>query len=316
MNENNGSRPIVELDNLTVRYGKSTAVNDVSLRVEQGSVYALLGRNGAGKSSIVRCLLGLQKPESGEARLFGESSWKKRATLMDRIGVVPEEPDAPPEMKPREILAFCSRLYSQWNGAAALERLSRFAVPLDTPFGDLSKGQKHEVLLSAALASEPEILVLDDPTLGLDVVARKELFEELISELADRGTTVFITTHDLAGIEGIADRVGIMLEGRMIVDENLDDLKTRFRRLRLRTEDLATGPLHAISRRQWGTAEEVVIDNYSVELIEELRSGSVRSEIEVSPLPLEEIFIALVKGDAITSPGGAGTQVSGGNNAA
>ncbi|MBW3670501.1 MAG: ABC transporter ATP-binding protein [Acidobacteria bacterium] len=297
-------KPVIELEKLKVRYGRTVAVNDISIRAEEGSVYALLGRNGAGKSSIVRCLLGFQKPNGGEARLFGESVWKRRATLMDRVGVVPEDPDAPPEMKPREILEFCSRLYSRWDHESALSRLKRFKVPLETPFGKLSKGQKREVLLAAALASEPELLVLDDPTLGLDVVARKELFEELISDLADRGTTVFVTTHDLPGIEGIADRVGIMLEGEMLVDENLEALKWRFRRIRFtaggRTADqIDLGSLHPVLRKQWGTGVEIVVDNYSADQLEELRAKSGISEIEVNPLSLEEIFIAVAEADLV-----------------
>ena len=104
-------------------------------------------------------------------------------------------------------------------------RLKRFGVALDTPFGKLSKGQKGQVSLSLALASAPRLLVLDDPTLGLDAVARKAVFEELIGDLADRGTTVFITTHDLAGVEPIADRVGILREGRLVLDEEMEALK-------------------------------------------------------------------------------------------
>lgn len=304
MSDHNGAKPVLELDGLKVRYGKMIAVNNVSIRAEEGSVYALLGRNGAGKSSIVRCLLGFQKPNGGEARLFGESVWKKRATLMDRVGVVPEDPDAPPEMKPREILEFCSRLYSKWNHDAAISRLDRFRVPLNTPFGKLSKGQKREVLLAAALASEPDLLVLDDPTLGLDVVARKELFEELISDLADRGTTIFVTTHDLPGIEGIADRVGIMLEGDMLVDEDLEALKWRFRRIRFTaggqaSEQIDLSSLHPVLRKRWGTGVEVVVDNYSEDRLDELRTKSGVAEIEVNPLSLEEIFIAVAEADLV-----------------
>lgn len=304
MSEGDGMKAVIELENLRVRYGKMVAVNDVTIRVEEGSVYALLGRNGAGKSSIVRCLLGFQKPNGGEARLWGQSVWRKRATLMDRVGLVPEDPDAPPEMKPREILDFCRSLYSKWDNDSAMARLKRFKVPLDTPFGKLSKGQKREVLLAAALASYPELLVLDDPTLGLDVVARKELFEELISDLADRGTTVFVTTHDLPGIEGIADRVGIMLEGDMLVDEDLEALKWRFRRIRFTSggqaaEQIDLASLHPVLRKRWGTGVEVVVDNYDDERLEELCTKSGISEIEVTPLSLEEIFIAVAEADLV-----------------
>ena len=111
-------------------------------------------------------------------------------------------------------------------------RLERTRVPVDVPFGQLSKGQKGAVMLALALGHAPELLVLDDPTLGLDVVARRMLYDELIGELADRGTTVLLTTHDLAGVEVLADRVGILNGAKLVVDESLDALKGRFRRIR------------------------------------------------------------------------------------
>ena len=198
----------IALDGLTVRYGHRLALDQVSLEVPEGSVYALLGRNGAGKSSLVRCLLGEQKPAAGRALLLGRDVWRERAAILAEVGVVPEDPNAPPAMTARQLSRFCSRLYPRWDAAGVEARLKRFGVPSGTPFGKLSKGQKGQVSLALALASSPRLLVLDDPTLGLDAVARKAVFEELIGELADRGTTVFITTHDLAGVERIADRVG------------------------------------------------------------------------------------------------------------
>src|SRR5262249_41108905 len=224
--------PVVAIERLTVRYGRALACADVSLTVEPGSVYALLGRNGAGKSSLVRCLLGEQKPTAGQALLFGEDIWKRRASLLSRVGVVPEEPDAPPAMTARQLSDFCRRLYPTWNHKEVDDRLDRFGVPTTVPFGRLSKGQKGEVMLALALGHSPELLVLDDPTLGLDVVARKALVDELVGELADRGTTVFLTTHDLSGFEGIATRAGILKEGRLVLDEELETLKSRFRRIR------------------------------------------------------------------------------------
>src|SRR5438445_331380 len=139
----------------------------------------LRGRNGAGKSSLVRCLLGQQKPQHGGATLFGEDAWSRRTSLMQRIGVVTEDADAPPEMSVAAIARFCARLYDRWDQDSVETRLRTFGVPLTSRFGSLSKGQKKQVSLAMALAISPELLVLDDPTLGLDVVARKSLFEEV-----------------------------------------------------------------------------------------------------------------------------------------
>lgn len=233
-------KPIV-LEGLTVQYGNRLALDHVSLTVPEGAVYALLGRNGAGKSSLVRCLLGEQKPSGGRAMLLGREVWSERSAVLALAGVVPEEPDAPPSMTARQLSRFCSRLYPAWDAAGLEERLKRFGVSAATPFGKLSKGQKGQVSLALALASSPRLLVLDDPTLGLDAVARKAVFEELIGELADRGTTVFITTHDLAGVERIADRVGVLRAGRLVLDEEMETLKSRFSRYD-ETSSLKGGP--------------------------------------------------------------------------
>ncbi|HSP15035.1 MAG TPA: ABC transporter ATP-binding protein [Thermoanaerobaculia bacterium] len=286
-------RPVIAVESVSVRYGRNVAVSSVSLGVPSGSVYALLGRNGAGKSSLVRCLVGQQKPSSGRITLFGEDVWSERTRLMERVGIVPEEADAPPEMTVGRVAQFCSRLYSRWNGTTVSEPLKRFSISPDARFGTLSKGQKKQVMLAVALAVSPELLVLDDPTLGLDVVARKSLFDEVISDMADRGTTTFITTHDLAGIESLADRVAILKDGHLVLDESMETLKSRFRRIRFASAPvaLANGSLLAASVTQWGSGTEAVVSNYDDVAFERFRSTT--NVAEIAPMSLEEIFIAV-----------------------
>jgi len=281
----------IRVEGLTVRYGARLALDDVSFVVAEGAVYALLGRNGAGKSSLVRCLLGEQRPAAGRVSLLGMDVWTRRASILTSVGVVPEDPDMPPAMTSRQIARFCSRLYPSWDAAGVEARLKRFKVPGDIPFGKLSKGQKAQVALALALASAPKLLVLDDPTLGLDAVARKAVFEELIGELADRGTTVFITTHDLAGAERIADRVAVLRQGKLVLDEDMEALKHRFRRLSFssgeREARLAVLEPVAVASHGWGI--EAVVARYA----EDFWDAGGREGTEVSALTLEEIFIAL-----------------------
>jgi ABC-2 type transport system ATP-binding protein len=288
---------LVAIEELTVRYGrpgKPPVLDRVSLAVPEGSVYVLVGRNGAGKSSLVRCLLGEQKPDSGRALLLGGDAWSERARLLRGVGVVPEEPDAPPAMTARQLARFCSGLYDSWDGEGLSERLERFGVPEDVAFGQLSKGQKGHVLLALCLAGSPRLLVLDDPTLGLDPVARRAVFDELIVDLSERGTTVFLTSHDLAGVEGIADRIGLLQGGRLVIDEEMETLKQRFRRLRVPG---AAGPrpewaqaLEALrpvstTTRAWGW--EAVVSAWDEE-----RGGiGGVGGVEISALTLEEIFL-------------------------
>ena len=292
----------IRIESLTVRYGKTVACQDVTLSVAPGAVYALLGRNGAGKSSLIRCLLGQQRPSAGRALLFDGDSWKTRRRAMERIGVVPEEPDAPGAMSARELSTFCRRIYPQWDSSAVAARLERFGVPVATPFSRLSKGQRGEVMLSLALGHSPAVLVLDDPTLGLDVVARRALSEEIVGELADRGTTIFLTTHDLAGFEGIATHVGILKEGRLVLDEELEALKARFRRIRYankmtetRTEfgnELDAFEAVRVQVRGWGI--DAVVSNFAEAAFERFRAMDGVDDASAEPLSLEEIFVALV----------------------
>jgi ABC-2 type transport system ATP-binding protein len=301
---------VVEVRQLLVRYGRDAkpTLEEISLSIPHGSVYALLGRNGAGKSSFVRCLLGQQKPTAGGCFLFGEDVWKRRARLMAKVGVVPEDPDAPPSMTARQLSAFCARIYPTWDAPAVETRLARFGVPAGTPYGSLSKGQRALVALALALASSPELLVLDDPTLGLDAVARRAFFEELVGELADRGTTVLLTSHDLAGVESMATRVGFLKGGKLVLDEDLETLKGRFRRLRYANEqteeraeygqELSDFDAVKVKVRGWGV--EAIVSNYGEESFARFAALEGVVDAESSALSLEEIFVA-VAGEA--SPG-------------
>jgi ABC-2 type transport system ATP-binding protein len=288
----------MNIRDLTVRYGRKTAVDGVTLTVARGAVYALVGRNGAGKSSLVRCLLGQQKAQRGTVTLFGEDAWSRRAALMQRIGVVSEDADAPPEMSVAAIARFCSRLYDKWDQDSVEARLRTFGVPLTSRFGSLSKGQKKQVSLAMALANAPDLLVLDDPTLGLDVIARKSLFEEVIGDMADRGTSIFITTHDLIGVETFADRVGMLENGRLVLDEEVDALKSRFRRIRFATQPAAldASALRPAAMRAWGGGAEAIVSNYDDLSFERMRSASNIGTAEVEAMSLEEIFIAVAGG--------------------
>jgi len=216
---------VVRVENVSVRYDRNLVVDQVSLEVARGAVYALLGRNGAGKSSLMRCLLGLQKPTSGRVTIFGEDVWVHRARLLGRTAYVPETSDAPGALRVRDVVAFHGSMYPIWDHGAVKARLGRIGVSDAAAVSSLSKGQRALLTLALALGSKPELLVLDDPTLGLDVVARNDFFSDFIGELADRGTTVILTTHDLAGVEGIADRVGILQGARLALDEDVEQMK-------------------------------------------------------------------------------------------
>jgi ABC-2 type transport system ATP-binding protein len=289
--------PVVKLDDLTVRYGSLTAVDGLSMELHKGGVYALLGRNGSGKSSTVRCLLGQQRPAAGSARILGFDAWKKRRRAMERTGVVPENPDIPPETTANRVEKFMARVTPFWRSASYFGRLEKFGIPTKQRFARLSKGQQRQLALALAIAGSPRLLVLDDPTLGLDAVARRKLYEELVGEMADRGTSVFLTTHDLNGVEGIADHIGILREGSLLVDEKLDVLKARYCRLIWSsTESVAPQRIEA-GLQHLGVVstgpQEAVVANFSEFGFDRFRQEAPVEVNRVDSLSLEEIFIVL-----------------------
>jgi ABC-2 type transport system ATP-binding protein len=296
-----GVEPVVKLEGLTIRYGKETAVEDLSLEVPKGSVYALLGRNGAGKSSTVRCLLGQQRPAAGRARILGFNAWKERQRAMERVGVVPEVPDVPPETTADRVERFMARVTPFWRSADYFGRLESLGVPRKRRFSRLSRGQQRQLALALALAGSPRLIVLDDPTLGLDAVARRRLYEEIVGELADRGTTVFVTTHDLTGIEGIADRIGVLRKGALLVDEPLDVLKARYCRLVwTATDDVSVQRINAglqhlgaVGGPVVAGANEAVVEKFSEYGFDRFRQDAPVEVMRIDPLSLEEIFIAV-----------------------
>ena len=228
----------IDVRQLRVRYGRFTALDDVSFEVESGAVFALVGRNGAGKSSLVRALLGQRRADAGTIAVDGLDPWSQRARLMARVGAMPEVSDAPSALGATALGELVARFYPEWDRESYLARLDRFDIPRDRAFAKLSRGQRALVQLSLALAPRPRALVLDDPTLGLDAVARRFLFDELIGELAERGVTIFLTSHDLAGVERVATHVGILCEGRLASSGPLETMREEAVREGLETPTL------------------------------------------------------------------------------
>ncbi|GMU67282.1 MAG: hypothetical protein AMXMBFR36_35560 [Acidobacteriota bacterium] len=206
-------------------YGRNRVIRDLSLSVAPGEVFALLGRNGSGKSTLVASLLGFRPTESGTLRVLGLDPWRHRSRLMRDVGFVPETPDAPNDATVHQLERFRSALYPDWDTETFRGRLDRFSISRRRRFGELSRGQKGLVEMALALAPSPRLLVFDDPTIGFDAVAKASFYEEMIDELSERGVTVFLTTHDLAEVERIADRIGILHEGQIVLDGAPDELK-------------------------------------------------------------------------------------------
>jgi ABC-2 type transport system ATP-binding protein len=285
---------------ITKRYGKTTAVEKVDLEVPPGKVFALMGRNGAGKTSLIRMLLGLTPISGGGATVLGMDSAKEHVEVRRRVGYVPEAHHMYRWMSVREVCWFTSSFYPTWNPAVCDAQLKRFGLDPDKRIRELSRGMVAKVALTLALAHEPPLLVLDEPTDGLDAVVRKEFLESVVHVAADEGRTVFISSHLLTDVERVADRVALMEGAHIRLVEDLDHLKARVRSLTLTFPhgapdrlDLPGGLSIEKTPHEW----RVVVQDYTPETVARLQPQLPGARIEARDMGLEDIFVALVGRD-------------------
>jgi ABC-2 type transport system ATP-binding protein len=217
---------VIETEGLTKRYGSARGIDDVSLSVLRGEVFGFLGPNGAGKTTTIRTLLDLLHPTSGRARLFGLDSRRDALAIRARLGNLPGDFACDPRLTGREIVELFAALRGLQGLGRAVELAERFSADLDRPVGHLSRGNRQKIGLIQALFHVPELLILDEPTGGLDPLMQEE-FHEVVAEERQRGTTVFLSSHDLDEVERLCDRVAIIRDGRLIDVEHVADLPQR-----------------------------------------------------------------------------------------
>ena len=209
---------------LSKRYGDTLALDGLDLEVREGEVYGYLGPNGAGKTTTIRLLLGLHRPSSGRAELFGVDAWSDPVTAHRRVAYVAGEPFLWPSMTSAETFAFLGRLHGDVDVAYRDELVERFALDTRKKIRALSKGNRQKVQLIAALATRADLLLLDEPTSGLDPLMEMA-FRECIKEATARGQSVFLSSHILSEVEAVCDRVGILRDGRLVDQGTLQELR-------------------------------------------------------------------------------------------
>jgi ABC-2 type transport system ATP-binding protein len=304
---------VIELANVTKRYARHTALDGVSLSVPPGVVFALLGENGAGKTTAIRLMLGLADATAGEVRVLGLDSRREGLEIRRRVGYLPERPTLYEWMTAAEIGWFTAGFYTNERGdTSAFEFEFRklvegFAVPLDRKLSQLSKGMRAKVALSLALAHQPELLILDEPTSGLDTMVRREFLESMV-DIAAAGRTVLLSSHQIGEVERVADYVAIVHAGRVLLVERLDDLKRTTRQVTITLEDSRRGlqplPGEIVHQRHRGRQFELVTRGLDETAIETLRFAEGVVAVEARTPSLEEIFVAYMHGvpaDAATS---------------
>src|SRR6516162_4572772 len=233
---------VIEIRNLSRRFGSKNALDRVSLDVKRGTVFGLVGENGAGKSTLIKHLLGLWRAQAGEVRVFGFDPVSNPVAVLGRIGYLSEQPDLPEWMRVYEFLRYMQAFYPKWDVQYAEELREQFGIDRTARLRVLSKGQRAKLGLLAAQAHRPDLLLLDEPSSGLDPIVRRDILAAVIRTVADEGRTVFFSSHLLEEIERVSDHVAMLHQGRLVLCGLLEDIKAQHRRITLRFEAPQTKP--------------------------------------------------------------------------
>lgn len=292
----------ISLEGVAKSFGKRLVLRDVSLRVETGKTYAFLGRNGEGKTTTIRMLLGLLKPDEGVVRVLGIDPQVDPIKLRDQVGYLAEDQVMYGWMRVEELVRFVAPFYTNWDHDLAQKYLKEFELPLRTKVKQLSKGQNVRLGLVLALAHRPELVILDDPALGLDPIMRKQFNRDLITHLQGEGRTVFYSSHLLDEVEPVADEVAILDGGQIVRQDETDTIRADVKRLFIRPQLLPI--VQRIGRvldiRPDG--EELAVTTTNAESVADVlrREGWTAVPIDLS---LDEIFEAYVAGQRDPPPG-------------
>jgi ABC-2 type transport system ATP-binding protein len=287
--------PAIEIKNLVRRYGRTDAVNGLSLRVTPGRCYGFFGRNGAGKTTTIKCLLNLLRPSSGDVKVFGLDPNRHEVAVKSRIAYVPDHVGFYPWMTVRDTLDYVASFRSQWNRESEAALLDRFRLPLTQKTSHLSKGQRTQLALITAICPDPDLLILDEPTSGLDPIVRREFIQTVIGayqEGAPGKRTVFVSTHLISEFEGLIDEFTIIDQGREVLTLDADTARGRYQKIYARfaapPTNLDLGDARVLRRE--GREIEMVVNGNSADVIARLSAGSPE-KLDTESLSLEEIFV-------------------------
>lgn len=290
---------VIRLRGVSKRFDSTTALDNVSLDVPAGVVFALLGENGAGKTTAIRILLGLEQPDAGAAEVFGLDSRRYGTEIRRRVGYVPERPTLYDWMTVDEIGWFTAGFYSDGHREGYRRLADDFALPRKRKIKTLSKGMRAKVALALAMAHRPELLVLDEPTSGLDTLVRREFLESMV-DWAARGQTVLLSSHQISEVERVADIVAIVRRGRVLLVEPLEDLKRSMQELTITVADGLVGPPsipgEVLRERRRARQWQLVVRGLEEADFERLRLDESIVAVERRTPALEEIFVAYMQG--------------------
>jgi len=306
------SEPAIFTEGLSKSFGAQAAVSELSLRIQAGAVYGFLGRNGAGKTTTMRMLLGLVRPTTGSARVLGLDPTRETELMriLERVAFVPQRKQLYGWATPAELVRMNKAYFPRWSDEAAAQLAQRLEIPMKTAFKKLSIGNQSKVALLLALAQGAEVLILDEPTAGLDPVMVDEIVRTLIEDHVSQGRTIFVSSHHLGEVEQICDWVGILEEGRLLLESRLEEIRQEFRLVIASGEGLpAAQSTDVVSATTDGRFRRYVVSREAEQFAGELRNQGA-TILEISPLGLRELFLHLVRKEDACTPGNAGAKAA------
>ena len=304
-NSLSNSQTVVQLEGVTRRFGSTTALDDVSLSVPRGVVFGLVGVNGAGKTTLLKHVLGLLKAQTGRVRVFGLDPVADPVGVLSKVGYLSEEKDLPEWMRLDELLHYSRAFYPNWDDQFAEELRRMFELDPAKRVKQLSRGQRARAALLVALAHRPEILVLDEPSSGLDPIVRRDILAAIIRTISEEGRTVLFSSHLLDEVERVSDHVAIIDQGRIILCDELDRIKDSFYCLTIRFDSPQSHPPTIAAAFGWkGSGQEwtAVCDVRFDELRAAVATAGARI-VEQRVPSLEEFFVAKVGSTCPVSEG-------------
>lgn len=286
---------VIETDRLTRYFGPHCVVNELSLRVPRGSIFGFLGRNGAGKSTTIRMLLGMVEPSHGTAKVLGRDSRALTPDDRARIGYLPEGHHVYGWMTVAQCGKFQSEFYPKWNNDIFQAVLSHFRLDQRNKAGNLSRGQRAGLCLALVLAPEPELLILDDPALGLDPVARRSLIQSMLYVTRRSDRTILFSSHLLSDVERVADEIAVLDRGVLRASCKQETFRKHIRQFTLRSKD---GPPPKVDLpnllQSFRTEDETSLTMANLDPASEAMLRALPCEVEEVPMSLEDAFISYV----------------------
>lgn len=287
---------LISITGLSRRFDSRLALDDVSLSVPRGGVFGLIGGNGAGKTTLIRHLLGMLKAQSGAVRVFGLDPVTCPVEVLGRTGYLSEDRDLPNWMRVRELIGYTRAFYPAWDDRYASELLQAFQLDPQSGVKSLSRGQRARLGLLLALAHRPELLILDEPSSGLDPVVRRDILGSIIRTIADDGRTVVFSSHLLDEVEQVADSVAIIHHGRIMLSSTMDQIKQTHCRLTLRFRDSsnAAPPLTGALTAEGSGNEWAYVCHGAAQDLHFAAAALGAEVLDQSLLTLDEIFVSRV----------------------